>query len=134
MKTATETIQPPEIVVKYIGNRKRTSLWELVSSLQVELSDGSLLDIPAGYTTNFASVPRILWNILPPFGISVCIASLVHDYLYDTRKDGRDWKEKQRADKEFRHLLMKYNPEGETANKFMYVGVKLFGRKQFREE
>lgn len=37
--------------------------------------------IPAGFTTDLASIPRILWAILPPYALSER-APLIHDYLY----------------------------------------------------
>lgn len=42
------------------------------------------LYIPEGFVTDFASIPRLLWNILPPTGEYGKIA-VVHDYLYRTR-------------------------------------------------
>lgn len=37
--------------------------------------------VPEGFRTDLASVPRILWNILPPMG-SYSPGAVVHDYLY----------------------------------------------------
>lgn len=37
--------------------------------------------VPAGFKTDLASIPQILWNILPPFG-RYDAAAVVHDYLY----------------------------------------------------
>lgn len=37
--------------------------------------------IPAGFVTDFASVPRVLWNLLPPTGL-YGKAGVLHDYLY----------------------------------------------------
>jgi hypothetical protein len=37
--------------------------------------------IPVGFVTDFASIPKILWNILPPVG-TYGKAAVVHDYLY----------------------------------------------------
>lgn len=39
------------------------------------------IDVPAGFETDFASVPRVFWNILPPTG-SYGKAAVIHDYLY----------------------------------------------------
>jgi len=46
-------------------------------------SDGlrTTLTIPAGFKTDFASIPRVLWNILAPVG-SYDRAAVVHDLLY----------------------------------------------------
>lgn len=40
--------------------------------------------MPAGHVTDFASVPRLLWPILPPHG-RMANAAIVHDYCYDCR-------------------------------------------------
>lgn len=67
-----------------------------MSRLVIELSDsgrkGTLLfpyvyrndevevTVPAGFETDFNSVPRGLWNFLPPWEYPE--AAVVHDYLY----------------------------------------------------
>lgn len=40
------------------------------------------IKIKKGYSSNFASVPRALWAIIPPHGRSAP-AAIVHDYLYE---------------------------------------------------
>ena len=37
--------------------------------------------VPAGSTTDFASIPRAFWSILPPWG-RYGWAAVIHDYLY----------------------------------------------------
>jgi uncharacterized protein DUF1353 len=49
---------------------------------QCDLLD-RVIEVPAGFTTDFCSVPRILWNILPPHG-RYSWGAVVHDYLYQT--------------------------------------------------
>lgn len=39
------------------------------------------INVPAGFETDFASVPRPLWNLFPPDG-SYTAAAVVHDWLY----------------------------------------------------
>ena len=41
------------------------------------------LTVPAGFPTDFASIPRGLWNILPPVG-KYDAAAMCHDWLYQT--------------------------------------------------
>lgn len=45
-----------------------------------------IIHIPLGFITDFASVPKIFWNILPPTG-SYGKAAVVHDYLYSVLGD-----------------------------------------------
>jgi len=43
-----------------------------------------LIVVPAGFITDLASIPRLFWNILPPFG-KYTAGAVIHDYLYRTR-------------------------------------------------
>lgn len=45
--------------------------------------------VPAGFITDFASVPRALWNIYPPWGM-YGPAAIVHDFLYWDQAVPRD--------------------------------------------
>lgn len=47
--------------------------------------DGDRVSVPEGFITDFASVPRPFWVILPPDG-EYTQAAVVHDYLYSTRQ------------------------------------------------
>jgi len=38
--------------------------------------------VPVGMTTDFASIPRVVWNILSPEDPAILFASVVHDYVY----------------------------------------------------
>lgn len=42
-----------------------------------------LVSVPKGFITDLASIPRVFWNLLPPFG-KYTNAAIVHDYLYRT--------------------------------------------------
>lgn len=55
--------------------------WQLTRALGWSASDGFHASVPVGYDTDFASVPRILWPILPPTG-SYTKAAVLHDWLY----------------------------------------------------
>ena len=46
--------------------------------------NNDVITIPVGHVTDFASIPRALWAILPPFG-RYTQAAVVHDYLCDKR-------------------------------------------------
>ena len=47
---------------------------------------GETITIPAGATSDGASTPQAIWNLLPPFG-KYWRAAFLHDYLY--RLSGR---------------------------------------------
>lgn len=46
------------------------------------LNPGFEIEVPAGFQTDFNSVPRGLWNFFPPWEYPE--AGVVHDYLYVT--------------------------------------------------
>jgi len=46
------------------------------------------ITVPSGFTTDFATIPRILWAIWPPMG-QYSGAAILHDYLYASQKRSR---------------------------------------------
>ena len=48
-----------------------------------ELVEEITVEVPKGYKTNGANVPRIFWSIFPPNSPEYLSAVLAHDYLYD---------------------------------------------------
>jgi len=64
-----------------------TSKFKLADTFEISVSDDALelteyLIVPAGYITDLASIPRLLWNIIPPNFSESQQASVVHDYIY----------------------------------------------------
>ena len=49
---------------------------------------GETITVPAGFETDFASVPRMFWNLIPPLG-RYGEAAVVHDWLYRTQDYAR---------------------------------------------
>jgi hypothetical protein len=45
------------------------------------LNTGVEIRVPLGFVTDFASTPRTIWSVLPPFG-EYQLAAVVHDFLY----------------------------------------------------
>lgn len=71
-----------------------TENWMVLRSFRYwigEVDSGKYVDIPYGYRTDGASVPRPFWNIIPPWGPHGQ-AAVLHDYLCEFRHvmvDGR---------------------------------------------
>jgi hypothetical protein len=80
--------------------------------------------IPTGFVTDFASIPRIFWSILPPDG-DYTYAAIIHDYLY--------WN--QATDKPTADLVLKAAMEEfgvSNADAFtIYNGVKFGGQSSW---
>lgn len=62
--------------LRHIGERQ----FELTKVLIYRDSRGVLWEVPAGFKTDLASVPRIAWYLFPPSGDYAAAAAL-HDYL-----------------------------------------------------
>ena len=58
--------------------------WEILTTVVYDTPTypGDSVTIPAGSTTDFASIPKFLWNILPPTG-QYGLAAVVHDRLWN---------------------------------------------------
>ena len=58
------------------------NFWHTRAPLEwVSRVSGRGVTVPAGFVTDFASIPRIVWPLLPKWG-KYGLASVVHDYLY----------------------------------------------------
>lgn len=64
--------------------------WVLLEPLTYELNHGTddRITVPAGFITDFASVPRPLWALFPRQGYHTN-AAVVHDWLYWTQRRPR---------------------------------------------
>jgi hypothetical protein len=49
---------------------------------------GKKVTVPVGFVTDFASIPRVFWSLLPPDGVYTYPA-IIHDYLYWERSVDR---------------------------------------------
>ena len=58
--------------------------WRLTDSFGFWSFSTGLITVPQGFETDLASVPKLFWNILPPFG-RYTDAAILHDYLYRTQ-------------------------------------------------
>ncbi len=95
----------------YLGKARA---WELVDDYQCEVY-GLPVVVPAGFRTDFASVPRAFWPFMSPTGI-LLIPGLLHDFYYrhhfliarDMRPTfallGRAW-----GDEMLRHVCIEVN-------------------------
>jgi hypothetical protein len=72
---------PDKIHLRDAGMRGESRIFRLAKPFRYQD-----IEVPAGFLTDGASVPRIFWSILYPFG-SYFPAALVHDYLYSKVSD-----------------------------------------------
>lgn len=60
------------------------SIFRILESFNYELGahdSGYVIHVPTGFETDYASVPKGLWNIMPPWG-QYGKAAVLHDFLY----------------------------------------------------
>lgn len=77
--------------------------------------------VPQGFSTDFASVPRLFWGLFPPYGRHTR-AAVVHDWLYHTGRVSR-----ADADGIFRRIMRECGV-GRARRWIMYLALRLFGR------
>ncbi|EJI2433989.1 DUF1353 domain-containing protein, partial [Salmonella enterica] len=92
------------------------------------LSDDNsdVIEVPAGFVTDLASVPRIFWTILPPDG-KYAKAAIIHDYLYDNAL-----RTKKEADLIFLDGMTVLGVP-RLKRKVMYWAVRWFGRGKYSQ-
>jgi len=98
----------------------------LINEFVVKISEKITIRIPAGFVTDFASVPRFFWRIVPPWG-RYSPAAVVHDYLYASGMVKR-----AEADRIFLRLMKKLGVPYWKRH-VMYLGVRAGGRKAWNE-
>ncbi|WP_353721348.1 DUF1353 domain-containing protein [Dyadobacter sp. 676] len=110
----------------------RFNWWEVVEDCTVESKLPGMV-IPAGYRTDFATIPRLLWPLMPPHG-RMANAAIAHDYAYDNRLGEAEFGETQarlRACVEFALRASKTAwPDWQMS--IAYIFIRLFGRKWWR--
>ena len=76
--------------------------------------------VPAGFITDYASVPRFLWSLIPPWG-KYGKAAIIHDFLYQQRLCSRKF-----ADTTFREAMQVLGVKSWRVFS-MYWAVRMFG-------
>ena len=84
---------PLKIEFDHAGDEKKpyALLEEFLYYTKIDQPEGAerLIRIPAGYRTDFASIPRLFWPVLPPHG-PYGKAAVVHDWLCDEQPHSVD--------------------------------------------
>lgn len=79
-----------------------------------------VIQVPKGFVTDLASIPRLLWRILPPIG-AYDAAAVIHDFLYRTNGVTR-----KQADAVFNEAMALHQVSA-LVRWAMYRGVRLGG-------
>lgn len=71
---------PDPLEFREAGHRNGSMLLQLTHRFRYFSTLGTIT-VPSGFVTDGASIPRIFWNILSPFG-DYFGPAVVHDFLY----------------------------------------------------
>ena len=105
-----------ELKLKVLPN----GMWcELLEDLHGMVDDTAFC-VQEGFQTDFASVPKLFWNIIPPMGLHT-VAAVVHDFIYSHGLYPR-----KEADRIF-YKLMRFYGVGRIKAGLMWSMVRLFG-------
>jgi len=108
------------------GLRGDTRLFRLTSPF-IYLSSRGQITVPLGFTTDGASIPRVFWSLLGPFG-PYFEAAVIHDFLYSPWSDGFSRAE---ADSIFKEAMFNLGLDW-PRREAIYRAVRLFGGRLFR--
>ncbi|EMQ9351071.1 DUF1353 domain-containing protein [Salmonella enterica] len=103
--------------------------WRVHEPFAFYLSDDNsdVIEVPAGFVTDLATVPRIFWTLLPPDG-KYAKAAIIRDYLYDNAL-----RTKKEADLIFLDGMTVLGvPRWKRT--IMYYAVRLFGRGMYNRK
>ena len=74
--------------LEYLDGRK----WKVLEPFEYHVGEegsGEVIAVPAGFITDFASVPRFFWRVLPPTG-PYGKGAVIHDFLYSGQPPSYD--------------------------------------------
>lgn len=103
----------------------RGESWVTSEEVVVDVG-GRTFRVPAGFETDFFSIPRVLWPFIGHPRQRGGAAAVVHDYLYRTGSVSRDV-----ADEVFRILLRRLGV-GYWRRQLLFWGVRAFGGSAYR--
>lgn len=114
---------PNPLQAELLPDRKT---WRLLAPFSYLDSDHGLIEVPAGFTTDFASVPRwpLTFALLGQYGHA---AAVLHDYLYATGALSR-----READQVFRNALRSSGIARWRAW-LMWAGVRAGGANRYNQ-
>lgn len=106
-------------------------LFKLINTFKKEIfveNEKKIVEVPYGFKTDLASIPKLFWSWLSPFGKHQ-EAALIHDYLY--KNDGKLKGLKNKLTRKESDLLFKNVMLADGVSNFnaqvMYLAVRTFG-------
>ena len=88
------------------------------------IGSGIVISVPAGFVTDLATIPNLLWVVFPPDG-AYAKAAVIHDFMYQDGRYSRAW-----ADEIFNEA-MRVIGVGHITRFVIYSAVRTFGWRYF---
>jgi len=108
------------LIVSPMADGKR---WIIRSDFGYDIGEedsGESINVPVGFKTDFASVPRLLWGMIPQWG-KYGNAAVVHDYCYWSQAYTR-----KRSDEIFMEGMLVLQVSS-LLRHILYYAVRIFG-------
>jgi len=103
--------------------------WKLFKAFKYHVGNRyskNIISVPAGFVTDFASIPWFFWAVLPYWG-RYGKASVIHDWLYQTHQVSR-----RMADLIFYEAMLVSGTQKWKA-KIMHLAVRIFSGFTWKE-
>ena len=108
------------LVLEELPIQNRVVKWKLKEPVLYTTTNNKEIQVPSGFITDLAQIPRVLWILYAPFG-KYSKAAVVHDYLYRNQKTSR-----KEADDIF-YEAMKFDGVATGSRHLIYRFVRMFG-------
>lgn len=116
---------------KFASHELGRDMWVVKAAFNLQLSDERRINVPKGYLTAGASVPRLFWGLIPPwgeYGQAAVMYDWLCEYLVIWDDNHKDWISIDRSDCDAlfntgMHIL----GVNKTKRLVMYNAVRLYG-------
>ena len=102
--------------------------YEICRNIDISV-DRRIFIVPKGFETDLLSSPKFMWSLIPPQKSEYMLPAIIHDYFY---RSGGVCMTRKYADEILYNSLIAKNVSKSTS-KFIYVGVRFFGYKHFKD-
>lgn len=117
---------PYDLVFKDAGMVNGSRVFELLQEFRYFSSKG-IITVPVGFKTDGASIPKVFWSLMDPFG-EYFNAAVIHDFLYSTQGKFDDRAE---VDAIFKEAMFNIGVPWPT-REIIYRAVRSFGWRFFK--
>jgi hypothetical protein len=117
---------PDKLVFENGGMRGSSRLFVLSKTFRY-ISSFGIISVPTGFVTDGASIPKMFWSVLGPFG-DYFEAAVIHDYLYSAANMKFTRLE---ADLIFKEAMYNIGVPWFRRDT-IYRAVRMFGRRAFK--